>query len=207
MRERVFGNAISELNPPAENLYIFKTIIPNLLIIKRPLLGDERGFFQEFFKIPDIEQAIGRPVVLKQQSITGSKAGVIKGIHAENQDKVVTPYTGRIIQVVVDLNPNSPTFKKWLMFDFDYSKPGVNRKASLFLGDGLGNAYCVVKAGSNGLAEYLYSVSKTYDSSTKVMGVRYDDQEIGIPWPIKNPIVSERDKNMQGLGKFIDSYR
>ncbi len=75
------------------------------------------------------------------------------------------------------------------------------------LAGGLGNAYCVVKPGNNGSAEYLYSVSKTYDSSTKVMGVRYDDQEIGIPWPIKNPIVSERDKNMQGLGKFIDSYR
>jgi len=190
-----------------EEPYIDITSIPGLLVIRRPLYSDERGSFQEIFRRSDVEAVIGREVVIAQPSRSRTRPGVLRGIHAENQDKIVTPQSGKILVVIVDLRPDSPTFREWSMFDFDNTNPNTPL-TTLFVANGLGNSFFVIEADSDGeTAEYGYCVSENYDPETAEMGVMWNDPELNIPWPHEQPALSNRDQNLLSLEKFVERYR
>jgi len=203
MTSRVNKIAINDLNS-ADEPFIYQTEIKDLLIIKRPHFPDSRGSFQELYRTPDIEKLIGREVKLKQGALAESDPNVLKGIHAEPQDKVIIPLTGKLIAVIVDLRVDSKTFKDYIMVDFDISDEAPTR-ASLFIPKGCGNSYYVYKKSRR--VFYQYAVSETYDPSTREMGVRFDDGQLNISWPENNPILSERDKNMPSLSEFLERFR
>lgn len=183
--------------------FIIETPIQGVFLIQRPRYEDFRGAFQEQFRIPDISSELGREVRILQAQISESNPGVLRGIHAEPQDKIITPIAGRLSAVVVDLREDSETFKKWLKLDFDL-KLGEAR-TSLFIPEGMGNSFCVHE--DSGVVLYQYAVSQTYDSKTAGMGVRYDDSELAIPWPVKNPIISDRDKRLPTLKEFLNGRK
>src|SRR3990167_616088 len=120
--------------------YIETTEIPGLLIINRPIFPDNRGFFREIGQAREIEEAIGFPFNPIQFNHSLSKIGVIRGLHAENWNKLVYPITGKMFAAFADLRPHLPTFKKTFTITID----DATRQA-LFIPLGVANSTCALK--------------------------------------------------------------
>lgn len=166
--------------------FIKKTSIEGLLVLERPTFPDDRGFFREVFHLDELEKALGRDFRPIQWNHSKSLPSVIRAIHAENWNKLVYPVTGQMFTAIIDIRPESPTFAKIETFNFDND----NRYA-LFISKGLANSICAT--GSEPV-NYLYLVDAYYTGSD-TRAIAYDDPDLAIDWPVKDPIVSERDKN------------
>lgn len=177
----------------SDNQFVKTTQIPGLLIIERPTFTDNRGFFKEIARLSDLE-SLGvkfRPVQLNHSY---SKPRVIRALHAENWNKLVYSLTGKMFAVIVDIRPRSKTFGKVERFTFD-----ENSRKALFIPKGLANSICVV---GKKPVHYLYLVDKYYDGSD-VRAVAWNDPDLKIDWPIKSPIISERDQNNPTLRELL----
>lgn len=173
---------------------IKKTSIPGLLIVERPMFTDERGYFKEVFRLDALEKETGERFVFKQWNHSYSLPGVIRALHAENWNKVVYPLTGKMFAAIVDIRPRSDTFAKVETFSFDEKKP-----RALFIPRGLANSVCVV---GNIPVHYLYLVDAYY-TGADTRAVAWDDPDLKIAWPVKNPIISDRDKNNPKLRELF----
>ena len=187
---------------PRQELQVFETEIKGVRVIKKSFHDDARGWFQESFRKSELEMILGgKSVEMKQGSISYSMPGVIRGIHGEMQYKMITPLTGRTIGAYVDLRPNSPTFCKWIMLEFDNTSP-EGARSGVLLEPGIGNSFGVV-SNTEGLgAFYIYSVSEEYNKGDLGHSICYNDQIIAIPWDkyIPNPLISEtRDLKLPGV--------
>ena len=165
--------------------YITKTAISGLFIIERPNFPDERGFFREIFRLNDLEAETGVKFNIVQANHARSIPGVIRGLHAEDWNKLVYPLRGSMFVAIADIRPESVTFGKFVTFNFDETK-----HQALFISRGLANSICV-----NGTepVDYLYLVDAYY-SGRDTRAVIWNDPDLNIPWPIKDPIISDRDK-------------
>jgi len=151
-------------------------------------------------RISDIEKKINREVIIRQTQISTSKPGVLRGIHAEPQDKIITPMTGLMLAVFVDLRKNSDTLGHHIAMEFDMKEPEATPYTSVFIPERVGNSFCVH---GKKVVVYQYAVSKEYDPKTAGKGVRWDDPELGIQWPIENPVISERDVELPSFSSYI----
>jgi len=173
---------------------ISKTSIPGLLVIQRPVYSDNRGFFHEIFRLNELEGALGvafRPV---QASHSLSLPRVIRAIHTEGWNKLIYPVTGKMFTAIVDVRPKSKTFGRVETFTFDNTKKDSPHSA-VFIAKGLGNSLCV--AGEEPV-DYVYLVDEYWDDK-KAQGIAWDDPDLNIKWPVKNPIISDRDRNNSTL--------
>lgn len=168
------------------NQYIKQTSIPGLLILERPVFADERGFFRELFHKDELEQIAGIKFEGVQMNHSHSIPGVIRGIHAEDWNKIVYPVSGELFIAIVDIRPDSPTFAKVETFNV-----GDNNRIGLFIPKGLANSFCVT---GDRQVDYIYLVDAYWDG-TDTRAIAWDDPDLNINWPIKNPIISERDKD------------
>ena len=155
-----------------DKVYIKQTSIPGLLILERPVFSDERGFFRELFHKNELEEVAGIKFDGVQMNHSHSKPGVIRGIHAEAWNKIIYP--------------DSPTFAKVETFTINN-----NNRIGLFIPNGLANSLCVI---GDQPADYIYLVDAYYDGSD-TRAVAWDDPDLNINWPVKDTIISERDKN------------
>ena len=176
---------------------IKKTKIAGLLVIERPTFADERGFFHEVFRLNELKE-LGIDFHPVQLSHALSKPGVIRAIHTEGWNKIVYPVSGKLFVAIVDVRPDSPTFAKYEEFVFDNTQKDSPHKA-LFLPKGMGNSICVM---GDEPVHYIYAVDEYWDNS-KAQGIAWDDPDINIKWPIKNPIISERDRNNPKLRELF----
>lgn len=125
---------------------------------------DNRGSFSEWFKFSEIQDATGIQFQVKQANVSVSKKGVLRGIHyslaQSGQAKWVTCSSGQILDVVLDIRPNSPTFKKYIQINL---KSGDGK--ALLIGHGLGHGFLALEDGS--LVSYLldsqYSPSEEFE--------------------------------------------
>lgn len=184
---------------PASEAHISKTSIEGLLIITRPMYPDHRGGFQELWRVLDLAEFLSREVILKQGNFSISLPGVVRGLHAEPQDKVITPLTGKMRAAIVDIRKDSPTFKKVELIDFDNSELLAGRK-SLFLSAGLANSICVL--GKEPVL-YVYAVSSVFDPKAQKRAVRWNDPALNIDWGVNEPILSKADKNCLTLDEVL----
>lgn len=166
--------------------FIQKTSIEGLLILKRPSHIDERGFFREIFHIDEIEKTLSIEFKSVQMNHAFSHFRVLRGIHAENWNKIIAPLNGEVFIAIVDIREDSPTFSKVETFIIN----NENRFA-LFVSKGLANSYCIISKTS---VDYIYLVDAYYDGSDQ-RAIAFDDSDLQINWPVKNPIISERDRN------------
>lgn len=169
---------------------ISETSIPGVLIVERPTYSDNRGFFHEVFRLNELEKATGEKFRPVQWSHSMSKPGVIRAVHTENWNKLIYPITGKLFAPVVDVRPKSKTFGKMETFVLDNTKKSSPHQA-IFLPAGMGNSICAL--GKEDL-HYLYLVDEYWDDA-KAKGIAWDDPDLNIKWPVKNPIISERDRN------------
>lgn len=181
----------TDTNKVSEGVY--KTSINGVLYIDRPIHTDNRGFFSEVVKMPDLEQIIGKPFVVKQVNHARSEKNVVRGIHAEGWNKYVFVITGLAFSAIVDVRPDSETFgnkEYFLLGNGENSLTGC-----LFLPVGVGNSICVLE----GPVDYLYLVDRLYSERDKAGDVAISafDPDLNIPWPVakEDMIISERDTN------------
>lgn len=172
------------------NDYITKTSIEGLLVLKRPIHKDERGFFREIFHINEVEEVLGIEFKGVQMNHAFSNPKVLRGIHAEGWNKIICPLNGEVFIAIVDVRQDSPTFGKFETFTIN-----DENKIALFVSKGLANSYCIT---SDCGVDYVYLVDTYYDGSD-TRAIAWDDTDLKIDWPIKDPIISERDKNNPNL--------
>jgi len=165
---------------------IKETSIPGLLVIERPIFGDERGYFKEIFRLDALEKHIGKKYQFKQMNHSYSLPRVIRALHAENWNKIVYPITGKMFAAIVDIRIESKTFGRVETYNFDEEKP-----FALFIPKGLANSICVT---GDKPVHYIYLVDAYYTGSD-TKAIAWDDPDLKINWPVKNPIISERDKD------------
>ena len=173
--------------------YIKKTSIKGLLILERPTYTDERGFVREVFHLDELEEVLGYEFKPIQWNHSYSQPRVIRALHAEGWNKLVYPVTGKMFAAIVDIRPESETFAKVETFTFDDTK-----RYALFISKGLANSICVV---GDDPVNYLYLVDKYYDDTSDTRAIAWNDPDVAVNWPIKDPIISERDKNNLKLNR------
>ena len=174
-----------------------KTKIPDVILIKPKVFGDERGFFMETYKKEDFERAGIRGEFI-QDNHSRSRYGVLRGLHFQKepyaQAKIVRCIRGIIFDVAVDLRKDSPTFGKWvgvILSEFN--------KHQLYVPRGFAHGFCVLSE----VAEVVYKVDNKYAPDYEG-GVMWNDEDIGIEWPIDEPILSEKDKKWPTLKELIE---
>lgn len=155
--------------------------------IRLKVFFDDRGFFRETFRDAFYQQ-LGITESFAQDNHSFSKRGTVRGMHFQRspgQAKLVTVMEGEIFDVVVDIRPESPTFRKW---------EGVYLNAAdgdqIYVPTGFAHGFCVLSE----QAHVCYKVSTAYDPLEE-FGFRYDDPEVGIVWPIDEPLLSDRDRS------------
>jgi dTDP-4-dehydrorhamnose 3,5-epimerase len=171
------------------------TEIDGVVLIEPDVHGDERGFFVETFRASELgELGIDSEFVQENHSRSGER--VLRGIHMQRgQAKLVRCARGAIFDVAVDLRPDSPTYKRWEGYELD----DVTHR-QLFIPDGFGHGFCVLSVE----ADVLYRVSSYYDPDLET-GIAWDEPEIGVRWPISDPILSERDRNAPRLAQIAST--
>lgn len=165
-------------------------------LIEHPSFDDHRGRFD----IPwnaDRYHAIGFRHPFIQDNLVRSSRGVLRGIHYQtptHQGKLVSVLNGAILDVAVDLREGSPTLGKWVAVELTADTPQC-----FWVPRGFAHGYQVLSDDTL----VFYKIDGIYTPEEEV-SIRWDDAEIGIDWPLPNPVVS--DKDLQGVS-FADAPR
>lgn len=171
-----------------------KTDLEGVFLINRPVFPDDRGFFHETFRKNELEELTGKPFEIVQQNHSRSQKNTLRGIHAAPWAKLIYVPRGKVQQVVVDLRPDSKTFKKWIAVTL-----GEENKAAIYVPPGCGNAFLVL----SDECDYTYLVTD-YWAPGKEIGVIWNDPDLNIDWEIDSPVLSEKD---QKNPFFKDTYK
>lgn len=178
------------------NLTFTKTELPEVIHIQPSCFEDERGWLTECYnKHTFIDNGIDEIFIQEKHSY--SFKNVLRGLHFQNdpwgQGKLVRCCFGKIFDVAVDIRPTSLNFGKWVGVELSH-----NKKNLLYVPAGFAHGFVVL---SNEGAYFSYLISKAQFNKEYDSGVRYDDPEINIQWPVdKNElIISQKDKNLPFL--------
>ena len=168
---------------------ITKTKLEGVVIIEPDVFGDNRGFFMESWNKKKMEEAgLFYDFVQDNHSKTTVK-GTLRGIHFQKGDKaqakLVRCVKGAVLDVAVDLRPDSPTFKQWVGLELS-----AENKKQLLIPRGFGHGFVTLTDD----VEFLYKADNYYAPEADA-GLRWNDPEICINWGVENPILSEKDNN------------
>jgi dTDP-4-dehydrorhamnose 3,5-epimerase len=167
------------------------TGLAGLLLVEPSCFRDERGFFLESFQVERYRE-YGVAENFMQDNHSRSRCNVLRGIHFQvkrPQAQIVTVIRGRIYDVAVDLRLGSSTFARW--YGVELSDEGPRQ---LYMAPGFGHGFCVLSE----FADLHYKVSRLYDRADEG-GLIWNDGDIGICWPVANPIVSKWDSAYPAL--------
>ena len=174
---------------------VIHTSLPGLLIIEPKVFRDQRGFFLEIWNLKRYREA-GIDEVFVQDNLSFSRSGVLRGLHyqyPDTQGKLVYVLQGEVFDVAVDIRASSPTFGKW---------EGVvlsgENKRQLFVPKGFAHGFCVL----SDTALFAYKCTAFYNPSVE-RGILWNDPEIGIDWPVSDPILSDKDQEYCSLRDLI----
>jgi dTDP-4-dehydrorhamnose 3,5-epimerase len=164
---------------------LIPTEIPDIRLIQPKVYEDARGFFLESYNQAAYE-AIGIMGPFVQDNHSRSQKNALRGMHAQlrrPQGKLIRVIHGEVFDVVVDLRRNSATYKKWAGFvlsDRNFQQ--------CYIPPGFAHGFCVL----SDTAEFEYKVTDYYDPESELHLI-WNDPEIGIRWPISDPILSAKD--------------
>ena len=176
--------------------------IEGLKIITPTVYGDERGYFMESYNYNDYKAA-GIDDIFVQDNQSASKKGVLRGLHFQkekSQGKLVRVLKGEVFDVAVDLRKDSKTFGKW----FGLILSEENNK-QLYIPKNFAHGFLVVSE----YAEFAYKCTDFYDPSDEG-GIAYDDENIGIEWPIEENMeltISDKDQKWDGINEYVKSQK
>jgi dTDP-4-dehydrorhamnose 3,5-epimerase len=175
---------------------LIATLLPDLVIITIDYFQDERGFFIESWHKRDFAEA-GLNLEFVQEGHSRSKYGVLRGLHYQDMTapmgKLVRCTVGAIFDVAVDLRSSSPTFGKW----FGTELTAENKK-QLYVPVGFAHGFATLSE----VAEVQYKQTGFYAPSSEGT-LSWNDPEVGVEWPIKEPTLSKRDQNGMSLKEYL----
>ena len=169
------------------------------LVLFEPVVhGDERGFFLETFREEHLAAA-GLNVRFVQDNHSRSVRGTIRALHFQlppGQAKLVRCARGSVYDVAVDLRESSPTFgKSWVCELSD------ENHHQLFVPAGFAHGFCV----TSDVADVVYRCSSYYDPELE-RGIAWDSPELAIDWPVRTPVLSERDRHHPSFGEYTGPW-
>ncbi len=166
-------------------------------VIKQESFQDARGFFTEVFREDQFKE-LGLPSHFVQDNHSGSVKGVTRGLHFQWEPpmaKMMRVTKGEAFLVAVDIRKGSPTLGQW------YGRIiSDNSRLQIYAPAGFARGFSVISE----YAEIQYKVTGLYNGGAE-SGILWNDPEIGIEWPVENPILSDKDARAQTLREWLNS--
>ncbi|MGO4260117.1 dTDP-4-dehydrorhamnose 3,5-epimerase [Lysobacter sp. TAB13] len=165
---------------------IIETDLPGCLIIEPQVFGDSRGYFYESFNSDKLAKA-GLDLSFAQGNVSSSARGVLRGLHYQwpkPQGKLVSVIEGEVWDVAVDIRRGSPHFGRWTAAVLS----GENKR-HFWIPEGFAHGFAVLSE----KAVFTYLCTQTYDAQADA-GLRWDDPDLAIDWPISEPTLSAKDQ-------------
>ena len=173
-----------------------RTSIDDVVIVIPEIFRDERGFFSEVYR-QDQFRSLGLPDAFVQLNHSGSSKGVLRGLHFQWEPpmgKLMRVTRGKAFLVAVDIRRGSPTLGRWVGAEAS-DENGIQVWAPA----GFARGFCVLSDS----AEIQYLCTGVYSNKAE-SGILWNDPEIGIEWPIKDPILSPKDQSAQTLANWLE---
>ncbi|MCB1582851.1 MAG: dTDP-4-dehydrorhamnose 3,5-epimerase [Marinicella sp.] len=168
--------------------------LSGVLTIEPNVFGDERGYFMESWQQLRYQEA-GIKENFVQSNVSKSQHGVLRGLHFQNpnaQGKLVYVLEGEVFDVAVDIRRGSPTFGQYEAVILSEK----NHK-QFYVPEGFAHGFCVLSES----ATFCYMCTNYYDASVEA-SLLWNDQAIGIEWPLSSPVLSEKDSKALKLKEF-----
>ena len=170
---------------------ITQTELAGVLLVEPDVHGDARGFFLETWSRGRYAAA-GLDVEFVQDNLSLSRRGTLRGLHLQNphpQGKLVYVVSGEVYDVAVDVRAGSATFGRWV----GVTLSGENKR-QLYVPPGFAHGFCV----TGEAALLAYKCTRPYSPGSELC-VRWDDPDLGIDWPVAEPLLSEKDRGAPRL--------
>lgn len=171
---------------------IKETSLKDVLIIEPTLFKDKRGYFCETFNYKLLNDYIGHFDIM-QVNKSKSKQNVLRGLHFQkppyNQAKIISVIKGVILDVIVDIRTDSPTFGQYERFVLNDKE-----MLQLYIPRGFAHGFVVLSK----TATFQYIVDNVY-APNHDCGIKYDDETLNIDWELNRFIVSDKDKNLKSF--------
>ena len=160
--------------------------IPDVILIEPKVFRDNRGWFMETYKKTDFQKN-GIPAFVQSNYAFSAQKGTLRGLHYQkapkSQGKLVRCVKGEIFDVAVDIRKGSPTFGKW-------ASANLSEGNKLMLWVPPGFAHGILTLADN--VEVLYNTTDEYSPEHEA-AIRWNDPDLGIKWPLMNPVLIQRD--------------
>jgi len=166
---------------------VIDTAIHDVKIIEPKVFGDERGFFLETFEKKRYQEMLNISLDFVQDNHSRSTKDVLRGLHFQKinpQGKLVRVVSGAVFDVAVDIRPDSKTYGKWVGVELS-----AENKNQLWIPPGLAHGFCVL----TDTADFEYKCTDYYYPEHEGC-LLWNDETVGIEWPVINPKLSEKDK-------------
>jgi dTDP-4-dehydrorhamnose 3,5-epimerase len=171
---------------------VLQTKLDGVLIIEPDVFGDARGYFLESWSQARYVEA-GLPAQFVQDNVSRSARGTLRGLHLQSpphgQGKLVHVLEGEVFDVAVDVRVDSPTFGRWVG-----ERLSASNHRQIYVPPGFAHGFCVLSEH----ALFAYKCTTPYAPSAEV-SVLWNDPEIGIDWPVREPLLSKKDVAAQPL--------
>ena len=171
---------------------VIKTKLDDCVIIEPKVFGDERGFFLETFQAERYTSEAGITLPFVQDNHSRSSKSVLRGLHFQKtkpQGKLVRVVRGQVYDVAVDIRKGSPTYGQWEGLILS-----EENKTQLWVPPGFAHGFVVL----SDTADFEYKCTDYYDPSDEG-SILWNDSDLDIPWPIDNPILSNKDASADRL--------
>lgn len=173
-----------------------ETDLPGVLIIAPQVFGDRRGFFMETWNQVRYAAA-GLDATFVQANVSRSELNSLRGLHFQYpnpQGKLVYCLQGEVFDVAVDVRVGSPHFGEWVGATLS-----EKNRHQLYVPPGYAHGFCV----TSGSALFAYHCTTPYDPDADGV-IAWDDPEIGIEWPVADPVMSDKDLTAPRLRDIMD---
>lgn len=178
---------------------IRKTELQGLIILEPKVFGDERGSFMETYNRETFAR-LGLDMTFVQDNESVSAKGVLRGIHFQRppfaQGKLVRVVSGRALDYAVDLRRNSPTYGQYACVELS----GRNKRM-MYLPEGFAHAFLSLEDNT----VFNYKCTNFYNKQSED-GLLWSDKNLGIEWPVDNPILSEKDLKLGLFKDFVSPF-
>ena len=175
---------------------VSETSLPGVLLIEPKVFGDARGFFLETWNRERYLSAGFPDVAFVQDNFSHSRQGTLRGLHFQRQHpqgKLVHVVRGAIFDVVVDIRTGSGTFGKWHGVELN-----AENHRQLWVPPGFAHGFCVLSEE----ADFCYKCTDFYHPEDEG-GILWSDPDIGIAWPVSDPVLSEKDRRYPQLAELL----
>ena len=171
------------------------TAIPEVLIARPRRFADDRGWFAEIVQV-DSFAPLGLPTRFVQVNQSRSSLGVVRGLHFQwdpPQGKLMRVVTGRAFMVAVDIRPGSPTLGRHVAVEASADEPLLFWAPASFA-----RGFCALSE----VTEVEYFCTGAYNAAAE-SGIRFDDPDVGIRWPVAEPLLSPKDAAAGSLAGWL----